>query len=413
MDNPKDNADPSTSVTGKPEWAQSKFERANVARVAEGQKPKRRRWPWIVLGLIVVGGAAAYFVLPMLNTAPADSEAVAEPVDPVMQLVPEEVETLSPRLLEDTVKVTGTLAPVRQVQLNSQISGPVLSVAVDTGDVVSARQVLVQIDTEALNIQFEQQRSSAEATRVQLSLAESQLDRTLTLADRGLSSSSVVEQAQSSVDGLRANLKALQGQVSAAQISLNNATVLAPFDGIVASRSAQPGQTIAAGSPLLTIVDLSKVQLQANAPVSTSGRIKAGQQVSVTFDGLPGRTFEGTVERLAPLALQGTRVIPIFIALDNADLLLRGGMFGTGQVVVDQKADAVAVPIAAVREDASGDYVLKLDAGTVVRQAVETAGQWNDGRLVEIETGLKAGDVVVTAPLTQLKAGNNYAIVED
>ncbi|WDR05520.1 efflux RND transporter periplasmic adaptor subunit [Devosia rhodophyticola] len=408
----QDNA-PVAPTSDKPNWAQSKFERANSARIAAGEKPKRRKGPWIVLAVLIVGGVAAYVIVPRLNPAPVTPAAEAESAELIMQLVPEEIETVAPRLLEDTVKVTGTLGPVRQVQLNAQINGPVLDVAVDTGDRVSAKQVVVNIDTESLRIQFDQQSSSAEATRVQLSLAERQLDRTLTLSDRGLSSAAAVEQAQSSVDGLRANLNALQGQVSAAQISLNNAIVVAPFDGVVASRSAQPGQTVSIGAPLLTVVDLSKVELQANAPVSTSGRIRSGQRVDVTFDGLSNQTFVGKVERLAPLALQGTRVIPVFVSLDNSDLLLRGGMFGTGRVVVDQKQDSLAVPVAAVREDINGSYILKLENGVVVRQTVETGGQWNDGRLVEIVTGIVAGDTIVTAPLTQLNPGDQYAIVED
>ena len=93
-------------------------------------------------------------------------------------------------------------------------------------------------------------------------------------------------------------------------------------------------------------------------------------------------------------------------------LLLRGGMFATGLITVSEKADAIAVPATALREDAEGEFVLKLDNGTLARQAIEPGEVWNRGAIVEV-TGLNAGDVIVSAPLTELTAGSAYETVED
>jgi membrane fusion protein, multidrug efflux system len=87
-------------------------------------------------------------------------------------------------------------------------------------------------------------------------------------------------------------------------------------------------------------------------------------------------------------------------------------MFATGQIVVSEKADAIAVPATALREDADGEFVLKLDNGTLVRQAIEPGEAWNRGATVEV-TGLNAGDLIVSAPLAELAAGSAYEIVED
>lgn len=399
-----------TSENSKPEWAQSKREKDNLARIAAGQKPRRRRWPWIALALIVVAIAVAWFMSSQ-QPAPQPVEAAAETA-PVMQINPSEISTIEPQTLVQTVKVTGSLEPQSQTQLASQVSGRVVAVLARPGDAIREGDVLLQLDTESLTIQLNQQTSTAEATRAQLVLAESQLSRTTDLIERGLAASSGIEQAQSSVDALRANLAALEGQVEAAQIALQNATLKAPMDGIISERSVRPGQSVQQGAALFTIVDLSTLELNASAPVGSSAQLAPDQAVTITVEGLTDQTFAGTVDRINPIALAGTRSIPVYITLENSGGLLRGGMFATGQVTVASRSDAIAVPQAALREDAEGFFVLKLADGKVVRQAIEQGGSWNGNRLIEITSGLVAGDVVVTAPLTQLQPEDLVEMVE-
>ena len=400
-----------TQDSTKPDWAQSKHDKANAARIAAGQKPRRRKGPWIVLAVIVLA-IAGYFLWQSQQTALAPV-VEAEPAAPVMQLNSGEITTLEPQTLQQAVKVTGSLAPQRQTQVATQVSGRVVAVMVRPGDTVGEGDVLLQLDTESLQIQLDQQTSTAAATRAQLVLAESQLVRTTDLIERGLAATSGIEQAQSSADALRANLAALEGQVEAARIALGNATVKAPMAGVISERTVEPGQTVQQGSPLLTIVDLDELEMQASAPVGSSALIKTGQAVTITVEGLPNRSFDGVVERVNPVAVAGTRTIPVYVSLDNAEGLLRGGMFAVGQIVVAEQADALAVPKAAIREDAEGFYVLKRDADKVVRQAVEQGESWNGGALVAITSGLAASDVVVTAPLTQLEPGDTVELVEN
>lgn len=399
-----------TSENAKPEWAQSRREKENAERVAAGLKPKRRRWPWIALGVIVVAAIVGWFLMSQQPTV-EPAEPVAETA-PVMQINPSEISTIEPQTLVQTVKVTGSLEPQQQTQLASQVSGRVVAVMARPGDAVSEGDVLLQLDTESLRIQLNQQTSTAEATRAQLVLAESQLTRTTDLIERGLAASSGIEQAQSSVDALRANLAALEGQVEAARLAVQNATLKAPMDGIISERSVRPGQTVQQGAALFTIVDLDKLELNASAPVGSSAQLAKGQAVTITIEGLPNRTFEGVVDRINPIAVAGTRTIPVYVSLENEEGLLRGGMFATGQIVVADRPEAFAVPQGALREDAEGFYVLKLADGKVARQAIEQGDSWNGNRLVEITSGLTAGDVVVTAPLTQLQPDDLVERVE-
>jgi RND family efflux transporter MFP subunit len=398
-----------TTAHEKPEWAQSKREKENARRVAEGLKPKRRIGPWVVLGLVVIGGVVFFATR---SPAPVEPTEAAEAAPVVRQLLTSEITEIAPATLRQRVKVTGTLVPAKQAVVASQAAGRVLSVAVRPGDSVKEGQVLVEIDQANLALQLAQQRATADATRAQLVSSQQQLERTEELARQGLTSPSALEQARSANAAMQANLTALESAVSAAELALSNATVRAPIDGIVSERSVEPGQTIGTGTALFTLVNLQEMDFQASASINSSALVSPGQPVEVIATGLDNQTFEGRVTRVNPVAATGTRTVPIYVSLDNDSGRLRGGMFATGQITVVEKPDAIAVPATAVREDAEGSYVLKLDNGTLARQAVEPGTAWDRGATLEV-SGLNKGDVVITSLLTELSAGEAYEIVED
>ncbi|AVF04759.1 MULTISPECIES: efflux RND transporter periplasmic adaptor subunit [Devosia] len=396
-----------TDALTKPEWAQSRREKENAARVAQGLKPKRRIMPWIILAVIVAGVVG--FVVLRPAEAPVTEMTETGPV--VMQVRQSETTTIAPETLRETVKVTGTLVPARQSDVASQASGRVMAVMVRPGEAVSEGDVLAQIDRAPLELQLNQQRATANATRAQLNSSEQSLTRTEELARQGLASPSTLDQARSSTEALRANLAALESAVESAELALSNATVKSPLDGVVSSRSVDTGQTVSAGTPLFTIVNLDEMEFDATASVTSSARVAPGQQVAIDVTGLDGQSFEGTVTRVNPVSLSGTRTVPIYVELSNEGGQLRGGMFATGHITVEQAEEAIAVPAAALREDAEGPFVLKLVDGTLERQEIEVVREWERGRLIEV-TGLNTGDVIVSAPLSELEAGNAYTLVE-
>jgi len=329
-----------------------------------------------------------------------------------MELLPAEYEVLDPVDLRRTVRVSGTIEPVRSTQVSSEAGGRVESVLAETGDVVAAGDLLVQIDVEALTLELDLARSNLEATRIQLDLATAQLGRTEALVERGVASSSALDEGQSSVQGLRANLRAQQDQVRAAELRLGNASVRAPFDGRVAARSVEPGQYVSIGTPLMTLVDLSTVEMEASAPVAAGATLQPGQPVEVVVDGGQERVFLGEVARISPVAGEGTRTLPVFVRIPNDDGSLLGGMFATGRVVTAKAEAALALPSDAILEDSDGTYVLRIVEGRIERAEVEAGGTWGDD-LVRIVSGLSAGDLVVTAPLAELASRSLVHILED
>lgn len=394
----------------KPDWAMSDRQLGRALRIAAGQPVRRRLWPWAV-ALVLVAGAGAYGYY-TANYAPAGLvEADAAPTPAmVLQINPDEVTVLAPQTLERRVRATGTLAPSQNTQLSSQTGGEVRTVAVRPGDSVEAGALLVQMDVEALTLDLNQAQSSEAATQAQLELALVQLERVRALVDRGVTTSASLDEAQNAVTQVRASLDALHDQVASARLRLENATVRAPFTGIIASRSVEPGQYVGQGTPLVSIVDLRTVELRANAAVADGALLRPQQAVVVTVDGIERQPFEGVVARINPVAQEGTRTVPVYITIDNPDGVLLGGMFATAQVVIDEAVDAIAIPTVALREDADGPFVLRIRDDHLQRAGVETGGTWTGG-LTRITQGLTAGDRVVTAPLPSLQPGDAVELV--
>jgi RND family efflux transporter MFP subunit len=374
------------------------------------EQKRGRRWPWVVLLLAIAAVGAGYVYRDRLIPAEAPPVAAA-PAEVVMRLSRLEVLTLAPATLQETVKVSGSLAPARQTTVTSQIAGRIEAIDVRPGDAVTAGSVIARLDTADLQTKIAQQEAAIAATQAQLDLANRQLESTKSLADKGLASPSALESAQSNANAMSANLAAQQAQLAGIRLSLDNAVIAAPFDGIVSARNVEPGQTIGAGSVVASMVDLSTMEARVLAPLSAAAALRLGQEAQLSVEGFKGRAFDADISRISPVAVDNTRSIQLYLALDNDDGLLRGGMFVTGAIVLDSQADAVAVPAAALRRDADGDYLLAVQEGRLVRTPVTPGRRWHDGRLVEIDRSL-AGTVIVAAPLPTLQAGMPVTVEE-
>lgn len=390
----------------KPDWALTRSERKRRAMIAAGIEPYR--FPWlVVVGVIVVLGVAVAFGPRLLAPPPGGPMpgAAAPAAQVTKRLLDIDVTTAAPITLQETIKATGSMAPRRSISLVSQVNGTVETLSAAVGDKVEAGQTLIQVDAESSSNQLNQQRATAAATKAQLAQAESQLARTETLASSGLSATSSLEADRANVEALRANLQALEAQVASAELTIRNATVTAPFAGDIAERSVDLGQVVSPGAALLKLVDLAIMQLTAHVPVGTSPRVNVGQKVMLTVEGLGDQAFEGTVEAISPVAAEGTRTVPVMITIPNPDGRLRGGMFASGRIVVEEEDNLIAVPESAIRTDADGSYVLFIEAGILVRQAVTTGKIWSSSGQVAILSGLNAGQTYVSGKLDDLSAG--------
>ncbi|MCT9000582.1 MULTISPECIES: efflux RND transporter periplasmic adaptor subunit [Chelativorans] len=320
------------------------------------------------------------------------------------ELAQVEVTTVEPRSMSERVRVSGELQPVNRAVVKAKVSGTVLEVDARPGQAVKSGDVLVRFETEDLQSALVQQDSNLDAARAQLELAEQTLEKTERLAERGYATTAALEKAQSDVTAARANVQGLEAQSETARTALGDAVLVAPFDGIVASRSVEPGETVAANTELMTVVDTSVLEAEVLVSTRDITRLKVEQTAELQVDGLEGSTITGTVDRINPVANEGSRLVPVFIRLENTEGRLWGGMFATGSILVRQEEDVLAIPQTALRDDEEGQHVLKITDGKLVRRPVELGPIWDGGRLVEITSGIVAGDTVLSAPLPELQA---------
>jgi len=276
-----------------------------------------------------------------------------------------------------TVSATGVLSPLTQVDVGSEVSGVIDTVAVDFNDRVKRGQTLARLNTDQLTAHVLQARAaleSAKAGRSQAAATTHETDlnyrRCERLARTQMCSQQDLDQARAAL--LRAQAAEIAAQaavaqadanLASAQTALDKADIIAPIDGIVLNRYVEPGQTVAATfqTPVLFTLaeDLSKMQLKADVDEADIGHVAEGQRATFTVDAYPGRKFPAVVHNLryAPKTVDSVVTYEAVLDVDNRDLLLRPGMTATVDIVTQAVHDVWLVPNAALRFQAPRDMV--------------------------------------------------------
>ena len=375
---------------------------------SRGGRLRRLALPVLIVAALAGGGAA--WKARTAGEAAAVPAHVAAPAERPVELAAIEVTRAAPRTLVETVRLSGSVQPLEQSLVKSEVAARLVEVPVREGQAVSKGQVLARFDTVELAARLNEKLSNLDGAKAQLVLADKTRAKNLALRQKDIVSESNMDQAQSTFRFQQATVAALEAQVELGRKALRDATVLSPIDGTVAERAVNPGETLAVNTRMFSVVDLSRVEVEATVPADDVARLKPGQTVRLRVEGFGAREFTGTIARINPMARAGTRAIPVYVSLDNADGSLRGGMFAAGDAVVAQADRAFALPPAAVRRDAEGDFALVVAANRVERRKVQVLGTWSRGDLLQVD-GLAEGDVVVTAPLPGLAAGRAVTVV--
>ena len=378
-------------------------------------RPRFRIVRPLIAIVIVVAAVAGWRLLhataAKADAAPADSKSAAAAAP--MELAAADVATVQPRALTRELPLSGSLAPLLQTTIKSRVSGELMQVLVREGQSVKRGEVLARIDTRSLQAQFDSQRATLEKARADLALAKLNRDNSRKLLDDHYISQNAYDSANSTYEANAATVRLAEAQLRQAQLSLDFAVVRAPFDGVIASRLAQPGENVANDTSLLTLVDLSHLELQAPAPASEIPSIHPGQLAEFQVDGFGSRQFEGRVTRINPMTETGSRSIMLYMAVENADGALKGGMFAQGALALDRSAPRPAIPLAAVHSEAGVSYVYVYVDGKLQRRNVTTGLQSPQDGLVEVSDGLKDGDIVVVAKLDDIKDGTPAVLRAD
>jgi len=271
--------------------------------------------------------------------------------------------------LRVTVTATGTLQALGAVEVGSEVSGRVQSVAVDHNELVKKGQVLAEIDPVQLRAEVTQSRmqSAAAAASVRQAKATQEearqtLERAEAQAKLGLVSAQSVEGARASLARAEAGVASAQAQAALSRASagssdwkLSKTRIVSPIDGIVLARLIEPGQTVAASfqTPVLfrLAADLTRMTLRVKVDEADVGRVREGQAAEFRVDAYGDQVFVSRVESLRNESTTSNGVVTYegVLAVDNAGRLLRPGMTATATIIAERREDAVLVPNAALR----------------------------------------------------------------
>jgi RND family efflux transporter MFP subunit len=360
-----------------------------------------------ILAVALAGGAFAWST----TQKPAAQPMAAQKAERPLELIAAELHTVRERGLVDTVRFTGTTQPIDQTIVKSRVAGRLAEVLVREGDRVTAGQVLARFETTELQARVNERQSAVDAARADLRWAQRDKADKETLAARNIVSQAAADQARSAYENKTSMVSVAEAQLEVAKKNLADAEVRAPFAGVVGERLANQGESLPIDGKILNLLDTSRVEIAAQMPAADVVRLRVGQTVTATLEGFGDKKFEGRITRISPTTQTGSRSIPVYVEILERNEGLRGGLFGTGIVVVQEKAHALAVPASAVRGDDAGEYVLAVEGDELVRRPIATIRVWSRGELVEAK-GLEGGLRVVSAPLPGLKAGQKVKVIE-
>ena len=370
---------------------------------------RRNRWraPVIALVLLALGGGGAWYALQQKKAPPPK---VAEGKDgklkvEVYELSKGDVAAVEARALRLNLPLSGSLTPLAQATVKSKASGVVLESNLREGMPVAAGQVLARLDAADQTARLAQQQAALEEANARLALATKNNLNSQALLKQNYISQNSYDTVQNTVALAQANVKAARAQADLARNAVNDTVIRSPMSGLISKRHVQAGEKLSPDMPVFTIVDLKQLTLEAQVPASEIPRVKVGQEVQFKVDGYQGREFTGKVARISPTAEMGSRAMMVYIAVNNADAALSGGMFAKGAITTHKTAVTPVMPLTAVRREKNLDVVYKIEAGKVVAQPVTLGLRNEDEGIVEVTAGLAGGANVLLGKLEGVVPG--------
>jgi len=365
-----------------------------------------------LIALVLAGVATAGMIGSgaMRNRA-VEATAAAAPKSTVLEFVPEDLYRVREDTLARTLPLTGTLTPLTTATVKAKVAGELMEVTAREGQTVKQGQVLARIDLTEVQAKVAARQADVEAAKAQLQWADKNRATQKALLDKSFISQNAFDNIQSNFDVAVAKLRAADADLVSAKKILLDAVLVAPFSGVVSERHVQPGERVPLDAKVISVVDLSRLELEASVPASTLAQVKIGQPVAFRVDGFGERTFQGRIERINPSTASGSRSISIYAIIENADGQLRGGLFAQGELILERVENVLVVPGSAVREEIGQTFVYAIENGLLRKKPVKVGRSDASGKL-QVFAGLAAGDVIVKSNLGQLNDASPAQIRE-
>lgn len=336
-----------------------------------------------------------------------------------------ETAKVEPATISTSVTATGTIEPVNEVEVGTQVSGIISKIYVDYNSVVKKGQVIAELDRTNLESELASAKANLASAKSDLNYQTTNMKRMGDLHKKGFVSDDEYDNAQLNYKKALETYKGQQQNVSRAQTNLGYATITAPIDGVVLSKSIEEGQTVASSfstPTLFTIAhDLTDMRVVADVDEADIGEVKEGQRVSFTVDAYPDDTFEGTVTQVRQQGEEESNVVTyeVVISAPNKDLKLKPKLTANVNIYTKEVNDVISVPSKALHyaptketinkgekiKDCNGTNKVWVKEGNVFKAYAVKVGITN-GIRTQIVSGIKQGAVVITGAKAQTDLDN-------
>ena len=354
-----------------------------------------------VLGLAAIAVAAGA----QLYRRHVKEEAERKAAKPALEFAAADIVRLQRRRLSVETELPGTVQAVSQATVRAKVAAEVKRVMVREGHRVTAGQTLAEFDTAQLRAQRAERTAALESAKAELATSELTRKANAQLLKQKFISQNAYDTSEGAYQTKLAAVAVARAQLEQTQIALADAVVRAPIAGVVAKRHVQPGEKVGFDAPLVSIVDLAQLEVQAQAPLAEIAKIEAGMPAQVEIEGLAERSFQGSVERINPSAEPGTRSIHVYVSLKNEGSLLKSGMFARVRLTLEAGREAAALPVSAVRGEGAQTYVWLVAGNQLERRPVTTGTRDERAHLIEILSGVQPTEDVIATKFDNLQHG--------
>lgn len=316
------------------------------------------------------------------------------------------------RDIQPNMTFSASLEPVWSADVSAKVDGRINTLSVTEGDAVQAGAAIATLDTADLSAQVIQGQGNLMAAQSNLEQAEMDYQRYSALAGQGAISAQMLDNARTKRDLAAGQVKAAQGGLALMQEKLNNASILVPQAGVVTKRYVQSGTFTRAGSPIVTVADVSTLLAKATIGEAQIGELHIGTTVKVKLDALNGQEFTGTITHISPAAQLPARTFTAEVTIPNGSGALKAGMFAKVEMPTQIHQGALAIPESALvmREDQKTVFVVGVD--NIIQQRVLKLGYVGDG-WAEVFEGVNEGDTIVIAGQNKVKDGIEVSPTKD
>lgn len=288
------------------------------------------------------------------------------------------------------------------MDISAKIGGDVRQLNVDIGDAVKAGQVLARIDDTQYALVHEKAGLGVSTAQLNLEQQKIDLERYQALYDQHAISQKEYEAALNGFKMTELSLKSARADLRSAEVNMRDTSVTAPISGFVSARKVNSGESVNPGTPLFSLVDISRIVVSSGVSEDVVNQLKPGMAVQVTVTSLGAETFEGIVTHISPVQ-DSAKLYPVKVEVPNSEGRIKVGMFATASVALSEGVEGVAVVKEAVLHEGDKDFVFVVSGEKAQRKEVSVG--LGNARYYHIKDGLAAGDTIVVVGQEKLKDG--------